>query len=416
MSELDKEYTPDASETPEEIEAFEDFEIAAEEAAASVEETEAAEEAEPIEETEAAEEAELIEEAEAAEEAEPIEEAEAAEEDEPVEETEAAEEFEPVEEAEAAEEDEFVEEAEAVEEDEVSDEIFELYGNNDEVEEIGNASAAYAALNAVSDSEETEVEEEDYLDYDDSPRPKKLVSGKTAVITMLVTAFVTIGIIVTAACLAFTMQKDMNITVVSFSDNFNACDTKNFTLGSFIGVELVSMSDEDCTLSEKDISDLKHGKTVTKFNDLVNITADTRFGKIVSMDIEFEKALDKLDQPGGQYILLLGNVMSGFKKDTHNSDEAFLLAYQIFNNRLRAEEKGEYFNVSYLDGKAVYFDYAKINETELFSDLSIHIENMDSKIVDINKLDFSWLPFDFSSKKDADSQQNNAGNVSQSDK
>ena len=68
MSELEKDYTPDSSENAEEVEAFEDFEIAADDAAA--EETEAVEEVEAAEE-EAAEEVEAVEE-EAAEEVEAV--------------------------------------------------------------------------------------------------------------------------------------------------------------------------------------------------------------------------------------------------------------------------------------------------------------------------------------------------------
>ena len=512
MSELDKEYTPDASENTEAVEAFEDFEISADGEADSAdvpeeieeageadsadvpeeieeageadsadvpEEVEEAEEAdsadvaEEVEEIEEAEEAdsadvaeeveeageadsadvaeeveeieeadsadvpeeieeageadsadvpEEIEEADSAdvpEEVEEIEEADSADVPEDVEEIEeadsadVAEEVEEIEEADSA---DVAEEVEEIEEAEVSDEMFELFGNTDEVEEIGNASAAYAAFNAADDSGESEIDEDDYLDYDDTPRPKKIISGKTALITMLVTGFVTIGIIVTAVWLVFTTQKAMDISVVSFSDNFNACDTKQFSLGQFLGLELVSMSDADCTLSEQDIKDLSRGKTVSKFGDLVGITAKTRFGKIVSMDIEFEKALDKLDQPGAQYIVLLGNIMSGFKNDAHTSDEAFLIAYQLFNTRSRADNMGEDFNVSYLDDIAVYFDYSRISETQLFSDLAIHIENRNPRFVDPEKLDFSWLPFDFSSKDDADDVSASDIEVSQSDR
>ena len=78
--------------------------------------------------------------------------------------------------------------------------------------------------------------------------------------------------------------------------------------------------------------------------------------------------------------------------------------------------KGEDFNVSYMDDIAVYFDYSKISQSQLFSDLSVHIENKDTKYADVRKLDFSWLPFSSSSGDNAGKTQSHEVVVTQSDK
>ena len=442
MSEFDfdKDTVPDSSEKSEAVEAFEDFEITAadavEEAEELVEDTdevleeaeEAAEETdEVLEETEeAAEEAdEVLEEAEeAAEETdEVLEEAEeAAEEtDEVLEEAEeaAGETDEVLEEAEeAAEEtDELVEEADEAAEDDIEEAAAAYWLTDSNADDTDEDDAEEEAESADEADEEDDVDKDDYLDYDDEPRAKKTVSGKTAAITMLVTCLVTLVLIAGAFWIGVTMKKDLGVSVVSYSDRFNACDTKSFSVGQLMGIELVSMSDEDYTFSADDISDLKSGKTVNKFSGLVNIKADTRFGKIVSMDISFDPSLDEMDSPAGTYMVLFGNAISGLVDGIDTSDMAFVLAYNALAvNCYPAPKKGADVYEYDIDDIAVYADYSKMAETGNHSDVTVHIEHKNPDYIDTSKLDFSWLPIPSSSDDSAKKVQTSASDISPSDK
>ncbi len=279
-------------------------------------------------------------------------------------------------------------------------------GDSNENQEAADAEESYAEVNTEQDEENEnqeaaeEVSDNDYLDYDDTPRPKKIISGKAAVITMIVTGVVTIALIVGAVWMGITLKRDIGVTVASYSDRFNACSTKDFTLGELIGVELVSMSDESCTLSQNEIKDLKAGKTVTKFNNLMNIKADTRLGKIVSMDITYDESLNEQKNPSVICMVLLGNALSGLFENIDSSDKAFITAYTALVEKCYpATEKGSDVYVYDADnGISVYVDYSAMSKTGAYSDVMIHIENKDPNYIDTNKLDFSWLPFDFSSK------------------
>ena len=418
-------------ETVEEVEEFEEPAEAVEEPAEAVEEpAEAVEEVEEVEEP--AEAVEAVEEVE-----EPAEAVEAVEEvEEPAEAVEEVEDEEPAEADEAVEDDEEPAETdEAVEEDEEPIEAVEKVEDDEEEIDIMSAVAAldacadnqYDSAEIISeeeflsdtpevvddesaqtedDSEKSEdaeeSDEDDYLDYDDIPRPKKTVSGKTALITMLVTGIVTICLIVGAVILGIICKKDTGVSVISYSDKFNACDTNSFSLGQMMGAGLVSMSDAECSLSNEEITALKKGKTVTKFNKMLNLKADTRFGKIVSMDISFNSELNEQKESGITCMMLLGNAMSGFMDNIDSSDQAFLTAYKILvEGSYPAANKGDRVYVYKTDDIAVYSDYSKMTESNDFSALTVHIENKDPKYIDTEKLDFSWLPFDFSSDKNS---------------
>ena len=280
----------------------------------------------------------------------------------------------------------------------------------DELEEVDEE-----AVEEDSTEEEAEIadetDEDDYLDYDDTARPKKSVSGRAALITMLVTAFVTIGIIVGVVWFALTVNKDIGVTVVSYSDKFNACDTNSFYLGQVMGVSFVSMSDEECTLSAEEISALKKGETVTKFNKMMNLKAETRFGKIVSMDISFNPELNQQKESSMTCMILLGNAMSGLMEGIDSSDKAFIEAYKaLVEASVPAPQKGDKVYVYKVGNVAMYTDYSKMSVSNDFADLKVHIEHSEPKYIDAGKLDFSWLPFDLSSDKKSDSAA-----VSQSD-
>lgn len=284
----------------------------------------------------------------------------------------------------------------------------------DELEEV-DEEAVEEAVEEDSTEEEAETadetDEDDYLDYDDTARPKKSVSGKAALITMLVTAFVTIGIIVGVVWFALTVNKDIGVTVVSYSDKFNACDTNSFYLGQVMGVSFVSMSDEECTLSAEEISALKKGETVTKFNKMMNLKAETRFGKIVSMDISFNPELNQQKESSMTCMILLGNAMSGLMEGIDSSDKAFIEAYKaLVEASVPAPQKGDKVYVYKVGNVAMYTDYSKMSVSNDFADLKVHIEHSEPKYIDAGKLDFSWLPFDLSSDKKSDSAA-----VSQSD-
>ncbi len=372
-------------ETVEEAEAVEE---AAEEAEA-VEEV--AEEAEAVEETveEVAEEIEAVEEV--AEEIEAVEEV--AEEVEAVEETaeEADEAFvEGAEEAEEAESEEFVDfgafladlENDA---DEEADEAEEEFDGADEAEEADE----------VDEEAEEEVEDDDYLDYDeDEPREKKIVSGKTAVFTMLLTGLCTIALIVGGFILATTMKKDMGLSLVSYTDKFNACNTNDFTYAPMLGMGEVSYSDAEMMLTPADVKALSSGKTVTKFDGMVNLRAKVRFGKLVTMDIDLDPAIDSSEGGSGFYMMLVGNMLSGLYPDQiANSDECFMLAYTVISYATPAPSASE--NVyRYLFGNiAIYMDHSKVKESGNASDLSYHIESADPHYLDTSTIDVSWLPW-----------------------
>ena len=406
-------------ETVEEVEEFEEPAEAVEEPAEAVEEpAEAVEEVEEVEEpAEAVEAVEEVEEpAEAVEEVEDDEEP--AEADEAVEDDE-----EPAETDEEAEDDEEPAEAvEKVEDDEEEIDIMSAVAALDacadnqydsaeiiseeeflsDTPEVVDDESAQTEDDSEKSEDAEESDEDDYLDYDDIPRPKKTVSGKTALITMLVTGIVTICLIVGAVILGIICKKDTGVSVISYSDKFNACDTNSFSLGQMMGAGLVSMSDAECSLSNEEITALKKGKTVTKFNKMLNLKADTRFGKIVSMDISFNSELNEQKESGITCMMLLGNAMSGFMDNIDSSDQAFLTAYKILvEGSYPAANKGDRVYVYKTDDIAVYSDYSKMTESNDFSALTVHIENKDPKYIDTEKLDFSWLPFDFSSDKNS---------------
>ena len=423
-----------AEEDEEPAEAVEEVEEVEEpaEAVEEVEDEESAEAVEAVEDEESAETDEAVDEVE-----EPAEAVEEVEDEEPAEADEAVEDDEePAEADEAVEDDEEPAETdEAVEEDEEPIEAVEKVEDDEEEIDIMSAVAAldacadnqYDSAEIISeeeflsdtpevvddesaqtedDSEKSEdaeeSDEDDYLDYDDIPRPKKTVSGKTALITMLVTGIVTICLIVGAVILGIICKKDTGVSVISYSDKFNACDTNSFSLGQMMGAGLVSMSDAECSLSNEEITALKKGKTVTKFNKMLNLKADTRFGKIVSMDISFNSELNEQKESGITCMMLLGNAMSGFMDNIDSSDQAFITAYKILvEGSYPALEKGDRVYVYKTDDIAVYSDYSKMTESNDFSALTVHIENKDPKYIDTEKLDFSWLPFDFSSDKNS---------------
>ena len=450
MSEFDKENTFDSAEKNEGVEAFDDFEMSIDDTEDSAEPVEVFDEIEDVmAAVEAVEEVESIREDEfdretSEESVEAVEEVE--DDEEPAEAVEEVEDEEPAEAVEAVEDDEEPAETdEAVEEDEEPIEAVEKVEDDEEEIDIMSAVAAldacadnqYDSAEIISeeeflsdtpevvddesaqtedDSEKSEdaeeSDEDDYLDYDDIPRPKKTVSGKTALITMLVTGIVTICLIVGAVILGIICKKDTGVSVISYSDKFNACDTNSFSLGQMMGAGLVSMSDAECSLSNEEITALKKGKTVTKFNKMLNLKADTRFGKIVSMDISFNSELNEQKESGITCMMLLGNAMSGFMDNIDSSDQAFITAYKILvEGSYPALEKGDRVYVYKTDDIAVYSDYSKMTESNDFSALTVHIENKDPKYIDTEKLDFSWLPFDFSSDKKSD----NGTSVSASD-
>ena len=248
-----------------------------------------------------------------------------------------------------------------------------------------------------------ETEEDDYLDYDETPRPKKTVSGKAALITMLVTGIVTICLIAGVVWAGITIKRDTGVTVASYSDRFNACDTNSFYLAQLMGASYVSMSDKECTLSENEISDLKSGKTVTKFNNLMNLKADTRFGKIVSMDVSFNSELNEQSESSITCMMLLGNALSGFTDTIDTSDKAFLVAYNaLVNGSVPAPDKGDRVYVYKGEKIALYSDYSKMDVSDDYSNLIFHIENLEPDYIDTKNLDFSWLPFSSSSDKESD--------------
>ena len=405
-------------ETVEEVEEFEEPAEAVEEPAEAVEEpAEAVEEVEEVEEP--AEAVEAVEEVE-----EPAEAVEEVEDEEPAEADEAVEDDEePAETDEEAEDDEEPAEAvEKVEDDEEEIDIMSAVAALDacadnqydsaeiiseeeflsDTPEVVDDESAQTEDDSEKSEDAEESDEDDYLDYDDIPRPKKTVSGKTALITMLVTGIVTICLIVGAVILGIICKKDTGVSVISYSDKFNACDTNSFSLGQMMGAGLVSMSDAECSLSNEEITALKKGKTVTKFNKMLNLKADTRFGKIVSMDISFNSELNEQKESGITCMMLLGNAMSGFMDNIDSSDQAFLTAYKILvEGSYPAANKGDRVYVYKTDDIAVYSDYSKMTESNDFSALTVHIENKDPKYIDTEKLDFSWLPFDFSSDKNS---------------
>ena len=443
MSDFKKDLNTDAEDNDEAVEAFDNFDMSSDETEASeanytsdetqenvenkaveeAEEAETVEEAEEAETVEEAEEAETVEEAEEAETVEETEEAETVEEAEEAETVEEAEEAETVEEAEEAETVEEAEEAETVEEADEAETVeeaeeaetvkeaeeAETVEEADEDETVEEADEDETVEEADEDETVEEVDEDDYLDYDDSPRPKTIVSGKAALITMLVTCFVTIGLIVGAVWMGLTVKRDIGVTVASFSDRFNACNTNQFALGAMLGADPVSMSDEECSLSEEDIAALKRGNTISKFNNMLNIKADIRLGKIVSMDITYDPSVNDQVKPSVTCILLLGNVMSGLSDGIKSSDNAFITAYTALVEKcVPAPKKGsEVYVYNSEDGIALYACYSKMAETGSYSDVTYRIESQNPDYINTENLDFSWLPFDFSSDK-AKSSENTA--------
>ena len=370
----------------ESAEAAEDIEVSAEEVTGDAEELEAIVEemAGGTEEAgdEATDEAEETEESDEDAEDEVTDEAEESEEtEESDEETEdEADEIEEFDEESDEESEETEDEADEIEEfDEESDE--ESEETEDEADEIEDA--------------DEEVDENDYLDYDeDKPRQKKIVSGRTAVFTMLLTGLFTIALIVGGFIFATTFPKDMGLSLVSYTDKFNACDTNDFTYAAMLGLDEVSYSDADITLSPDDRKALSKGKTVTKFDGMVNLKADVRFGKLVSMDISIDPAVDESEGASGLYMMLVGNMLSGFyPEQIMNSDECFMLAYTIITYASPDASLPENVYRYQIGDIAIDMDHTQIMESGKLSALSYHIANANPHYLDTSSVDVSWLPW-----------------------
>ena len=370
----------------ERAEAAEDIEVSAEEVTGDAEELEAIVEemAGGTEEAgdEATDEAEETEESDEDAEDEVTDEAEESEEtEESDEETEdEADEIEEFDEESDEEPEETEDEADEIEEfDEESDE--ESEETEDEADEIEDA--------------DEEVDENDYLDYDeDKPRQKKIVSGRTAVFTMLLTGLFTIALIVGGFIFATTFPKDMGLSLVSYTDKFNACDTNDFTYAAMLGLDEVSYSDADITLSPDDRKALSKGKTVTKFDGMVNLKADVRFGKLVSMDISIDPAVDESEGASGLYMMLVGNMLSGFyPEQIMNSDECFMLAYTIITYASPDASLPENVYRYQIGDIAIDMDHTQIMESGKLSALSYHIANANPHYLDTSSVDVSWLPW-----------------------
>ncbi len=394
-----------AEESEEAAEVAEESEEAAEVAEESEEAAEVAEESEEVAEDaeESEETAEVAEESEeAAEVAEESEEtAEVAEESE-----ETAEVAEESEETAEDEEDEF----DFVDDDTPIDEIH--FENEEDSEDVVDLFEEAAAAEADTDDEEDEVEEgseietvdpDDYLDYDEDEdkvkpkRPKKIVSGKTAVVTMLFTFLAMIGI--TTGIFAFLTyyQKPMELSLVSYTDRFNECDTNSFAYGSLLGLGNVSYSDAEMTFSKADINALKKGETVTKFDGLANITADVSFGKIVSLDFTFSEDLNN----AGQYMMIAGNVMSGLTDGVISSDYGFMFAYSVISYAIAVDGQENMYCYQ-LDDMKIYVDYTDVATQEDFSKIKIHVESADPHYIDWSGVDLSWLPWNKKDVSDSD--------------
>ena len=389
-------------------EAAEETEMEAEEVEEAAEETEAA--AEEIEEVAEGTEAEAEEVEEAAEEieaeAEEVEEAAEEVEDEAEEIEEAAEEVEA--EAEEIEEaaEEVEDEAEEIEEaaekveaeaEEIEEAAEEVEAEAEEIEEAAEEveDEAEEIEEATEEEEIEEVDEDDYLDYDeDEPRQKKIVSGKTAVFTMLLTGLCTIALIAGAFIFATTFKKDIGLSMVSYTDKFNGCNTNDFTYAPMLGLENVSYSDAEMMLTPADVKALSSGKTVTKFDGMVNLQAKVRFGKIVTMDITFDPAVDENESASAFYMVLVGNVLSGFyPEQIANSDECFMLAYTIITYASPDASLPENVYRYQIGDVGIYMDHSKVMESGKVSDLSYHIENVDPHYLDTSTIDVSWLPW-----------------------
>ena len=413
-SEEESEEVAEETEAEEESEeADEETEAEEEESEEAAEETEAEEESEEVaEETEAEEESE-----EAAEETEAEEKSEEADE-----ETEAEKESEEDdEETEAEEESEEADgETEAEEESEEDDEETEAEEESEEDDEETEAEEESEEADEETESEEESEEadedfdDDDYLDYDeDETRPKKIVSGKTATVTMLITFCVSILVVVGAFLFGSKFQRSMNVGIVSYTDRFNSCRTNDFSYGSMLGIDTVSYSDEECTFTDKDIKDLKSGKTVTKFDGMVNIAANVRFGKLVSMDITFNSKIDDTENPSGYYTLLAGNAISGLVPDIDTSDYGFMLAYTVLSYSVPVEGREDVYMYQ-VDDMNFYVDYSKAMDTQSVKDISIHVESAKPHYIDTSSIDTSWLPWN----KESDSNVSGSDashNVSASD-
>ena len=376
------EVTDEAEESEETEESDEDAEDEVTDEAEESEETEESDEDAEDEVTDEAEESEETEESdeETEDEADEIEEFDE-ESDEESEETEdEADEIEEFDEESNEESEETEDEADEIEEfDEESDE--ESEETEDEADEIEDA--------------DEEVDEDDYLDYDeDKPRQKKIVSGRTAVFTMLLTGLFTIALIVGGFIFATTFPKDMGLSLVSYTDKFNACDTNDFTYAAMLGLDEVSYSDADITLSPDDRKALSKGKTVTKFDGMVNLKADVRFGKLVSMDISIDPAVDESEGASGLYMMLVGNMLSGFyPEQIMNSDECFMLAYTIITYASPDASLPENVYRYQIGDIAIDMDHTQIMESGKLSALSYHIANANPHYLDTSSVDVSWLPW-----------------------
>ena len=194
--------------------------------------------------------------------------------------------------------------------------------------------------------------------------------------------------------MATKVQKDMGLSLVSYTDKFNACDTNDFTYASMLGIDEVSYSDVEMTLTPDDVKALSRGKTVTKFDGMVHLNAKVRFGKLVTMDITFDPAIDENEGGSAFYMMLVGNVLSGLYPDQiANSDESFMLAYTVISYAMPAPSAPDYV-YRYLFGDiAIYMDHSKVRESGKASDLTYHIENSKPQYLDTSKIDVSWLPW-----------------------
>ena len=301
-------------------------------------------------------------------------------------------------EVEEAVEDEVTEVEEAVE-DEVT-EVEEAAEDEDEVSEveedadIEDDEAEASENDDVDDSDdEIGVDEDDYLDYDeDEVRPKKIVSGKAAVVTMLLTFLGSVLVIVGAFLFATRFQRSMDVTFVSYTDRFNSCRTNDFSYGEMLGIGTVSYSDKEASLSKEDIKALKSGKTITKFDGMVNITSKVRFGKVVSLDIGFNPSINDTSNPTGYFALLAGNALSGLIPGIETSDNGFMAAYTIINYSVPTYDNVNLYCYRTED-MSFYLDYSKASETQQLNDLVLHVESTTPHYLDDSVIDTSWLPW-----------------------
>ena len=264
------------------------------------------------------------------------------------------------------------------------------------------------------------MDPDDYLDYDDAPRPKKLVSGRAAVFTMLLTGLCTIVLIVGGFLFATHFKRDIGLTLVSFSDRFNACQSNQFSYGTMLGLEPVSYSDAEMTFTKDDLQALSRGETVRKFDGMVNIRADVRFGKLVTMDISVDPAINDTTSGPGAYMMLVGNVLAGlYPQQISNSDQCFMLAYTVISYAKPVPDVAEDMYCYQIGDFGVFMDHKAIKNSGVLTDLTLHIENVEPYYLDTSKVDLSWMPWNKAGRTDGQTEDASSDiapvNVSDSD-